>query len=41
LRTRNRLATLLQQKIAAVRSAARFIFRHQPEVLREFSRPGS
>lgn len=41
LRTRNRLATLLQQKIGIVRTAARFMFRHQPEVLREFSRPGT
>jgi hypothetical protein len=41
LRTRNRLATLLQLKVSAVRSAARFVFRHQPEVLREFSKPGA
>lgn len=40
LTARNRLATLLQIKIATVRNAARFVFRHRPEVLREFSAPG-
>jgi hypothetical protein len=36
----NQLATLLQRKVAAVRNAARFVFRNRPEVLREFSPPG-
>jgi hypothetical protein len=39
LQTRNRLATLLQRKVTAIRSAARFVFRNQPDVLRDFSGP--
>jgi len=34
---RNRLAWLLQQKLAQVRAAARFVFRHQPDTARSFA----
>lgn len=37
LELRNRLAALLVQKVASVRSAARFVFRNQPEIRREVS----
>lgn len=35
LELRNRLAALLAQKVASVRSAARFVFRNHPEIRRE------
>lgn len=35
LALRNRLAMLLAAKMNAVRSAARFVFRHRPEIVRE------
>ncbi|HEU4412186.1 MAG TPA: hypothetical protein VFS43_43490 [Polyangiaceae bacterium] len=35
LALRNRLATLLAAKMNAVRAAARFVFRHRPEIVRE------
>ncbi|HEU4410583.1 MAG TPA: hypothetical protein VFS43_35335 [Polyangiaceae bacterium] len=35
LALRNRLAMLLGAKMSAVRSAARFVFRHRPEIVRE------
>lgn len=34
---RNRVGTLLTQRIRLVRGAARFVFRHHPEVIREAS----
>jgi hypothetical protein len=40
LQVRNRLVTLLQRKVAAVNSAARFVFRNQPDILRGFYGPG-
>ena len=35
LEQRNRLATLLVQEVARVRKAARFVFRHHPQIRRE------
>lgn len=35
LELRNRLAWMLERKIGEVRSAARFVFRHHPEIIRE------
>lgn len=37
LEQRNRLTTLLIQKVAHVRSKASFVFRNHPEILREFA----
>jgi hypothetical protein len=35
LELRNRLATLLQERVARVRAAARFVFRRHPELIKE------
>ena len=32
---RNRLATVLSNRMGVVRSAARFVFRNRPEIIRE------